>query len=92
MTLQIGMLGQDGVILAGDSRINAKPIPGADAPWMSYEGQKIHISKSGRIAVSCPHDLQSGSHVASELGVGLATLHRASVPRSKTRERDFGTP
>jgi hypothetical protein len=25
------------------------------------------------------------------LGVGLATLHRASVPRSKTRERDFGT-
>ncbi len=37
MSLQIGMLGQDGVILAGDSRINAKPIPGADAPWMSYE-------------------------------------------------------
>jgi DNA invertase Pin-like site-specific DNA recombinase len=29
--------------------------------------------------------------IASELGVGLATLHRASVPRSKTRERDFGT-
>src|ERR1700680_4770143 len=29
--------------------------------------------------------------VATRLGVGLATLHRASVPRSKTRERDFGT-
>jgi DNA invertase Pin-like site-specific DNA recombinase len=29
--------------------------------------------------------------IASELGVGLATLHRASVPRSKTREREFGT-
>jgi DNA invertase Pin-like site-specific DNA recombinase len=28
--------------------------------------------------------------IASELG-GLATLHRASVPRSKTREREFGT-
>jgi len=29
--------------------------------------------------------------IANQLGVGLATLHRASVPRSKTRERDFGT-
>jgi DNA invertase Pin-like site-specific DNA recombinase len=29
--------------------------------------------------------------IASELGIGLATLHRASVPRSKTREREFGT-
>jgi DNA invertase Pin-like site-specific DNA recombinase len=29
--------------------------------------------------------------IAARLGVGLATLHRASVPRSKTQERDFGT-
>jgi DNA invertase Pin-like site-specific DNA recombinase len=29
--------------------------------------------------------------IAIRLGVGLATLHRASVPSSKTRERDFGT-
>jgi DNA invertase Pin-like site-specific DNA recombinase len=29
--------------------------------------------------------------IATQLGVGLATLHRASVPRSKTQEMDFGT-
>jgi DNA invertase Pin-like site-specific DNA recombinase len=29
--------------------------------------------------------------IAVRLGVGLATLHRASVPSSKTREMDFGT-
>jgi putative DNA-invertase from lambdoid prophage Rac len=29
--------------------------------------------------------------IANHLGIGLATLHRASVPRSKTREMDFGT-
>jgi len=29
--------------------------------------------------------------IAARLGVGLATLHRTSVPRSKTQERDFGT-
>ena len=67
MTLQIGMLGVDGVILAGDTRINVPMLPSADAPWMSYEGQKIHISKSGRVAVSCAHDLQSGSCVAEAI-------------------------
>jgi DNA invertase Pin-like site-specific DNA recombinase len=29
--------------------------------------------------------------IADHLGVGLATLHRASVRRSKIRERDLGT-
>jgi DNA invertase Pin-like site-specific DNA recombinase len=29
--------------------------------------------------------------IASELGIGLATLHRAFVPRSKILEREFGT-
>jgi DNA invertase Pin-like site-specific DNA recombinase len=29
--------------------------------------------------------------IAAHLGVGLATLHRTFVPRSKTQERDFGT-
>jgi DNA invertase Pin-like site-specific DNA recombinase len=29
--------------------------------------------------------------IATQLDVGLATLHRASVPRSKTQETDFGT-
>jgi len=29
--------------------------------------------------------------IASELGVGVATLHRASVPRSKTQGIDLGS-
>jgi 20S proteasome alpha/beta subunit len=87
MTLQIGMMGQDGVILAGDSRINAKPIPGADAPWMSYEGQKIHISKSGRIAVSCAHDLQNGSHVAEAI---FAKMTRGDYPGCEREIEQLG--
>jgi hypothetical protein len=30
--------------------------------------------------------------IATQLDVGLATLHRQAVPRSKIQERDFGTP
>jgi hypothetical protein len=67
MTLQIGMLGLDGVIIAGDTRVSVPTLASTDAPWISFDGQKIHISKSGRIAVSCAHDLQSGSRVAEAI-------------------------
>jgi hypothetical protein len=87
MTLQIGMLGQDGVILTGDTRINAKPIPGADAPWMSYEGQKIHISDSGRIAISCAHDLQSGSQVAEAI---FSKMTRGDYPGCEREIEELG--
>jgi DNA invertase Pin-like site-specific DNA recombinase len=34
---------------------------------------------------------RSSRAIAGQLGVGLATLHRASVPCSKIREGDLGT-
>jgi DNA invertase Pin-like site-specific DNA recombinase len=45
---------------------------------------------SGRIAALRAQGLSLRA-IASELGVGLATLHRASVPRSETREKQSGT-
>jgi hypothetical protein len=87
MTLQIGMLGQDGVILAGDTRINTKPISGVDLPWMSYEGQKIHISKSGRIAVSCAVDLQSGSTFAEAI---FSKMSRGDYPGCEREIEELG--
>src|ERR1700688_4407235 len=53
-------------------------------------GRPRKVVDAGRITALRPqgHSLRA---IATELGVGLATLHRASVPRSKTREREFGT-
>lgn len=45
---------------------------------------------TGRIAALRVQGLSLRA-IASELGIGLATLHRTSVPRSKTREKVFGT-
>jgi hypothetical protein len=87
MTLQIGMLGLDGVILAGDTRVNVPNLSNADAPWMSYEGQKIHISKSGRIAVSCAHDLQSGRRVAEAI---FAKMSRGDHPSCECEIAEVG--
>jgi DNA invertase Pin-like site-specific DNA recombinase len=53
-------------------------------------GRPRKVVDAGRIAALRTQGL-SWRAIASELGVGLATLHRASLPRSKTREREFGT-
>jgi hypothetical protein len=85
MTMQVGMLGEDGVILAGDTRINRKPMPGFHAAWMSYDGPKIRISDSGRIAVSCAHDMQTANDVADAIFSGMAGGDYAGCEREIER-------
>jgi DNA invertase Pin-like site-specific DNA recombinase len=53
-------------------------------------GRPRKVVDAGRITALRAQGLSLRS-IASELGIGLATLHRASVPSSKTREREFGT-
>jgi DNA invertase Pin-like site-specific DNA recombinase len=53
-------------------------------------GRPRRIVDAERIAALRAQGLSMRS-IASELGIGLATLHRATVPRSKTRQGEFGT-
>ena len=52
-------------------------------------GRPRKIVDAGRIATLCAqgHSLCS---IASQLGIGLATLHRMSVSRPKTLKRESG--
>ena len=81
MTMQVGMLGTDGVILAGDTRLNRSPPSGVQAPWMNYGGPKIRISDSGRVAVSCAHDMQTANDVADAIFANLTHGDHASCER-----------
>jgi hypothetical protein len=65
------MLGTDGIVLAGDTRLSRTPRPGFNAPWQSYNGPKILVSPSGRIAVSCAHDMQTGKAIAEAIFAGM---------------------
>src|SRR5271157_1399575 len=67
MTMQVGMLGTDGIVLAGDTRVIRTPLNGIEAPWQYYGGPKIRISNSGRIAVSCARDMQTANAVADAI-------------------------
>lgn len=58
------------------------------------KGKRLGRPRKGVDAVTVARLRKQGHSwraIASQLGVGLATLHRASVPRSKTQEKDFGT-
>jgi len=88
MTLQVGMLGTDGVILAGDTRINRKPLSGFHAPWKSYDGPKIRISDCGRVAISCAREMQTANDVADLIFTNMTRGDHASCEREI---KQFGT-
>jgi hypothetical protein len=88
MTLQVGMLGTDGIVLAGDTRLSRIPRPGFNAPWQSYNGPKILLSPSGRIAVSCAHDMQTGKAVGEAIFAGMT---RGDDPSSEQQIREIAS-
>lgn len=81
MTLQVGMLGDNGVVLAGDTRVHRDPLAGINAPWQNYQGPKIQISDSGRIAVSCAHDMQVGKDIARAIFANMTHGDHSSTER-----------
>jgi hypothetical protein len=64
MTIQVGMLASDGMVLAGDKKAHTAPERGVRH---SYMRSKIEISPSGRLAVSCAMDLTGADAVAGKI-------------------------
>jgi hypothetical protein len=85
MTLQVGMLGTNGVLIAGDMRLSRKAQPGINAPWQFYDGPKILISPSGRIAVAVAHCMQTGKDIADAI---FARMTHGDHPACEREIRD----
>lgn len=64
MTLQIGMLGRDGIVVVGDTWQYVDP---GDRPWYGYHSSKFRISADRRIAVAGAHDMDASFAVADEV-------------------------
>jgi hypothetical protein len=64
MTLQVGMLGSDGLVLVGDTWQFIEP-PGR--AWRGHHSSKIRISPDERIAIACAHDMASSFAIAEEI-------------------------
>jgi 20S proteasome alpha/beta subunit len=72
MTMQIGMVGTDGVILAGDTRCTRWPLIGGVGARHSYSASKIVLSEDGRIAVSVARDMAAGNRISEAIISSLA--------------------
>ncbi len=64
MTLQVGMVGIDGVVVVGDTWQHVEP---QNKSWYGYHASKLRVSDSGRIAVACARDMDTSTRIAEEI-------------------------
>ncbi len=76
MTLQIGILATDGIVVVGDTWQYVEP---EDVPWYGYNSSKIRVSENGRIAAACAHDMDASFAIVEEI------FERLSEPRADRR-------
>jgi hypothetical protein len=71
MTIQVGMTGSDGIVLAGDTRRTKPPVVSFERPWVGgrygENGTKIQISVNRTIAVSSALDLETAERIAAAI-------------------------
>src|SRR5690349_1173704 len=67
MTMQVGMIGTDGIVLAGDTWCSRSPRNPGFAARMGYHASKIKISHERGIAVAVSGDMDRGNEVASRV-------------------------
>jgi hypothetical protein len=73
MTLQVGMVAGDGILLASDVFSTREPSKQASegTVWYGYDSSKIMISDSRKVAVTCARDMMLASALAEALIEGL---------------------
>lgn len=73
--MQVGMVGSNGIVLAGDTRRTNSAVLSFDRPWIGSrhgeDGTKIQISGNRKIAVSSALDLGTAERIASAIIAGL---------------------
>jgi 20S proteasome alpha/beta subunit len=71
MTVQIGMIGTDGVVLASDTRHTRSPLFECDAKRYGFASSKIGISDDGRIAATRAMNMRYAAHAACSIISGV---------------------
>lgn len=68
MTLQVGMVSCEGIVIVGDTWQYIDPSRDQKI-WSGYHSSKIKVSASGRIAVTCARTMDVVSQIANEIFV-----------------------
>jgi hypothetical protein len=89
MTMQVGMIGIGGLILASDTQAQRRMIRCGLGIWHTSDTYKIKISKDRKIAASCAMDMCEAERIASELlttldGVDIYSRERHIIEVART--------
>lgn len=71
MTFQVGMLGSDGIVLAGDTLWSVSPFLSGYLVRNTYGSGKIRVSDNKRIAIACAGHMGTANAVADALIAAL---------------------
>jgi hypothetical protein len=67
MTMQVGMVGTDGIVLASDTLWTQSPMSGSEGARHSYSSHKIRIFKERGVAISSARDMETANFVADRI-------------------------
>jgi hypothetical protein len=67
MTMQLGMIGSDGIVLASDTRHTVSPLYAGSGARHHYGASKIKIDSTGKIAVACSGDMDTAKAIADRI-------------------------
>lgn len=67
MTMQVGMIGTDGVLIASDTLWTQTPVPGSKGARHGYASEKIRIFRERGVAISSARDLETANYVADRI-------------------------
>lgn len=85
MTMQVGMVGSDGIVIAGDTR---HYVEYEGRPWRSYSSSKIKLDNTGQIAIACARNIDISFRIADQI---FAAIPSVAVEGRAGKIRDIGS-
>jgi hypothetical protein len=68
MTMQVGMVCSDGILIASDTRTSNSPRwANFGAPRVTFNATKIRIDEKRGIVVSCARNMETANHIATQI-------------------------
>jgi len=87
MTMQVGMVGSDGIVLAGDMTCTVNPLYAEEGVRHDFSRHKIEISPSRRVAVTSAMDMDSADRLAERV---ITEVERDSPENRRLRILEIG--
>ena len=87
MTMQVGMVGSNGIVLAGDMTCTVNPLYAGEGARYDFSRHKIKISASRRVAVTSAMDMDAADRIADCI---LSGVENEAVSNRQHRILEIG--